>query len=82
MPPCRRDRIPLPASLAVPGMRSGRLLAAPTVGAFDGGAFDAGTERADVGIGPYGVRLAMVHPTRRCARFPCRSVTDIFSKAF
>ena len=29
---------------------------------FDDGAFDAGTERADVGIGPYGVRSAMVHP--------------------
>ena len=82
MPTCRRDRIPLPASLAVPGVRSGRLLAAPTVCAFGDSAFDAGTERADVGIGPYGVRLAMVRPARRCARFPCRSVTDIFSKAF
>ena len=29
---------------------------------FDDGAFDAGTERADVGIGPYGVRSATVHP--------------------
>ena len=64
------------------GLRFGRLLAAPTVCAFDGGAFDAGTERADVGIGPYGVRSAMVRPARRCARFPRRSVTDIFSKAF
>ena len=80
MPTCRRNRIPLPASLAFPGVRSGRLLAAPTVGAFDGGAFDAGTERADVG--PYGVRSAVVRPARRCPRFPRRSVTDIFSKAF
>ena len=49
------------------GVRSGRLLAAPTVCAFGDSAFEVGTERADVGIGPYGVRLAMVHPTRRCA---------------
>ena len=40
---------------------------APTVGAFGDGAFDVDTERADVGIGPYGVLSAMVHPTRRCA---------------
>ena len=39
---------------------------APTVCVFGDGAFDAGTERADVGIGPYGVRSAGVHPTRRC----------------
>ena len=82
MPPCRHGRIPLPASLAVPGVRSGRLLAAPTAGAVGDGAFDAGTERADVGIGPYGVRSAVVRPARRCARFPCRSIPDIFSKAF
>ena len=54
MPTCRRDRIPLPASLAVPEVRSGRLLAAPTVCAFGDSTFEVGTERADVGIGPYG----------------------------
>ncbi len=27
---------------------------APTMGAFGGGAYDVDTERADVGIGPYG----------------------------
>ena len=40
---------------------------APTMGTVGDGAFDVDTERADVGIGPYGVRSAMVHPTRRCA---------------
>ena len=40
---------------------------APTMGMVGDGAFDVDTERADVGIGPYGVRSAMVHPTRRCA---------------
>ena len=55
---------------------------APTAGAVGDGAFDAGTERADVGIGPYGVRSAVVRPARRCARFPRRSIPDIFSKAF
>ena len=39
---------------------------APTAGAVGGGAFDVDTERADVGIGPYGVRSAVVHPTLRC----------------
>ena len=34
--------------------------------AFGDGAYDVGTERADVGIGPYGVHSATVHPTRRC----------------
>ena len=32
---------------------SGRAMRAPTVCAFDDGAFDVDTERADVGIGPY-----------------------------
>ena len=34
--------------------------------AFGYVAFDFDTVRADVGIGPYGVRSAMVHPTRKC----------------
>ena len=38
---------------------------APTMCAFGDGAFDVDPERADVGIGPYGVRTAMVHPTRQ-----------------
>ena len=41
---------------------------APTTGAFGDGAFDVGTVRADVGIGPYGVCSAMVHATRRRGR--------------
>ena len=46
---------------------------APLRGAFGDGAFDADTERADVGIGPYGVRSSMVHPTHRCARADIKS---------
>ena len=42
------------------GVRFGRLLAAPTVCAFGDSAFEVGTERADVGIGPYGVRSTEV----------------------
>ena len=44
---------------------SGRAMRAPTMCAFGDGAFDVDPERADVGIGPYGVRTAMVHPTRQ-----------------
>ena len=38
---------------------------APAMCAFGDGAFDVDPERADVGIGPYGVRSAMVHPTQQ-----------------
>ena len=37
----------------------------PGLAAVGGGALDVDTERADVGIGPYGVRSAMVHSTQR-----------------
>ena len=37
---------------------------APTMGTVGDGAFDVDTERADVGIGPYGVRSAKMRPTR------------------
>ena len=46
---------------------------APLWGAFGDGAFDVDTGRADVGIGPYGVRSSMVHPTHRCARADIKS---------
>ena len=36
--------------------------ARPYDGAFGDGAYDVGTERADVGIDPYGVRSATVRP--------------------
>ena len=46
---------------------SGRAMRAPTGCAFGDGVFDVDTERADVGIGPYGVPSARVHPTQRCS---------------
>ena len=63
MPSCRRDRVHRPPALRKSYPATD---ARPTTGAFGDGAFDAGTERADVGIGPYGVRSAMVRPTRPC----------------
>ena len=54
-------------------IRSGRTMRAPTGCAFGDGAFDVDTGRADVGIGPYGVRSSMVHPTHRCARADIKS---------
>ena len=58
-----------------PGTSStGPMYIAPAFGraltgcAFADGAFVVDTERADVGIGPYGARSAMVHPTRRGTR--------------
>ena len=50
-------------SFIAPG--SGRAMRAPTMCAFGDGAFDVDPVGADVGIGPYGVRTAMVHPTRQ-----------------
>ena len=61
MPSCRRDQVHRPPALR----KSYPAADVPTVCAFGDGAYDVGTERADVGIGPYGVRSAMVRPRRR-----------------
>ena len=67
-----QDRVHRPSPVYIaPG--SGRAMRAPTGCAFGDGAFVVDTGRADVGIGPYGVRSSMVHPTHRCARADIKS---------